>query len=82
MQYMQKKQKKTQQCKAGRFADTTDIIEFGPWKGPVWDGVKVQQCVQSHPEQCFLIIDDFLIDATAYLKEHVRFPFTFSYEAC
>ena len=78
MQYMQRKKNRTQQCKTAQTLDT-DIIEDEPCHTPFWNRIRVQQYVQSRQEKCFLVLDDFLVDATAYMKEHVSFLSTLLY---
>ena len=68
---MRQKQKKPINWTEPRPLDV-DIVEVGQWKGPIWNRVEVQQHILAWPERCFLVLDEFLLDVTMYMKEHVR----------
>ncbi|EPQ60464.1 hypothetical protein GLOTRDRAFT_135138 [Gloeophyllum trabeum ATCC 11539] len=40
------------------------------WSGAVWTKEKAEEYVAENPQRCVLLIEGFLVDATAYLKEH------------
>lgn len=43
------------------------------WDGPVWSRTKACDHVKAaRRERCFITIDDYFIDVTQYMKEHVR----------
>jgi cytochrome b involved in lipid metabolism len=72
MQYMQQKQKQARPHREAQLLDA-DIVETKPWKGPTWDRLRAQQYVLNRREKCFIVLDDFLLDVTTYMKEHVSF---------
>jgi len=40
------------------------------WTGEVWSREDMERYVEEKPERCVLVLDGFLVDATAYMKEH------------
>lgn len=38
----------------------------------VWPLQKVEEFARENPKKCLIMINEFLVDATAYLGEHVR----------
>ncbi|KAF8514750.1 hypothetical protein JB92DRAFT_3088505 [Gautieria morchelliformis] len=71
MQYMQRKQKQrqAQPHREAHFFDA-DIVEAKPWKGPTWNRLTAQKHILTQRERCFILLDDFLLDVTTYMKEH------------
>lgn len=41
------------------------------WKGDLWTRADVKQRLLENPGACLLLLDDFIIDATGYMREHV-----------
>jgi hypothetical protein len=46
--------------------------EFGEWNGPVWSRKQAEEHVKQTSSKCFLFVNDFLVDVTVFMKEHVR----------
>ncbi len=55
------------------------LAEDDHWDGPNWTIDDVQLYIQGTLGRCVLLIDDFVIDATSYMGEHVGI---FSHLAC
>lgn len=41
------------------------------WGGPVWDVEKLQTYIQEKPGRCVVVINDYAMDVTNYLGDHV-----------
>lgn len=60
---------------SGQLLDTCD--DSDSWNGPVWSIDKIVEYMTGLGHEhapCLMVIDNFVIDATGYMKEHVR-PF-------
>ena len=42
------------------------------WDGEVWDTDRLGTFVKNKPTACIILLDGFAVDATDYMKEHVR----------
>lgn len=47
-----------------------------PWDGPTWNLAYVESIITKSPARCLVLIGEFVVDATSYLKEHVRITIT------
>ncbi|KAF8527558.1 hypothetical protein BU17DRAFT_39677 [Hysterangium stoloniferum] len=45
--------------------------EFGEWTGPVWSRIKAEEHVKQARGKCFVFVNDYLVDVTVFMKEHV-----------
>lgn len=41
------------------------------WNGKEWTIEEIRAYAASNPTRCFIVIDDFVVDVTEYLGEHV-----------
>jgi stearoyl-CoA desaturase (Delta-9 desaturase) len=41
------------------------------WDGPRWTKQDLEEYVQQYPSRCVLYIENFVVDVTSYLGEHV-----------
>lgn len=41
------------------------------WEGPFWRREDLQDFIQTNGEKCVIVIDNFALDITSYLLEHV-----------
>ncbi|KAF9041780.1 hypothetical protein BDZ89DRAFT_1100041 [Hymenopellis radicata] len=48
------------------YAEETEEL----WEGPHWNLAQVEAFVQESPGRCIILIDDFVVDATGYMREH------------
>ncbi|KAF8527559.1 hypothetical protein BU17DRAFT_81767 [Hysterangium stoloniferum] len=49
--------------------------EFGEWTGPVWSRIKAEEHVKQACGKCFVFVNDYLVDVTAFMKEHAQRSF-------
>lgn len=45
------------------------------WSGPVWDTEKLKAFIQDKPGRCIVVINDYAMDVTNYLGDHVSLFF-------
>lgn len=45
--------------------------EDTPWEGETWDLRHAHEYIKSKPGSCVVVIDDYFVDVTKYLGEHV-----------
>ncbi|KIJ13749.1 hypothetical protein PAXINDRAFT_176886 [Paxillus involutus ATCC 200175] len=50
--------------------NTTTTETDKAWNGPEWRIEEIEEYAASKPEKCIIVIDGFVVDVTAYLKEH------------
>ena len=46
--------------------------EDASWTGETWDTPRALEYIESKPGTCVVVIDDYFLDVTEYLGEHVR----------
>lgn len=42
-----------------------------PWDKQIWDLPQAHEYIESKPGRCVVVIDDYFVDVSAYLGEHV-----------
>jgi len=44
--------------------------EIIPWTGPMWTRSAIEEHVRKFPTGCFIILDDYFVDASSYMGSH------------
>lgn len=51
--------------------EQSDSEEIIPWTGPMWTRSAIEEHVKKFPTGCFIILDDYFVDASSYMGSHV-----------
>ena len=62
------------QLKGHHHHETSDEEDEEPWNGPVWSVADLKD--KASQGACLLVIEGYVVDATAYLGEHVSYLFS------
>ncbi|KAF8527541.1 hypothetical protein BU17DRAFT_39442, partial [Hysterangium stoloniferum] len=69
MAYMRRKNMKSGKLSAVPLTEQ-ECNETSEWTGPTWSKSETQSHVKSLPGKCLILVDDFLIDVTTFMKTH------------
>jgi len=69
MEYMKQKHASSQ-INYGQDTVSIDEEEARAWNGQIWERTEVQKYAESNEKLCLLVVDDFLVDVTSYVKDH------------